>query len=141
MYSKWKMHSYLISLDCVLVDPTVPISTRFSCFIYDHYCSIPETSLNLQNLKTLLKNIGDATKGHGVAICMNIPRSKLDVIKKEHSNIEDRNHACWELYFHEHPFPTWCRVAYALYVNDHLEELEILQKKYLKGMTVQVIKP
>ena len=65
---------------------------------------------------------------------MNIPRSKLDRIKQQHSNIDDCNRAFWELYLEEHPFPSWQRVAYALYKMDHLEELEVVQKKYLKGI-------
>ena len=33
----------------------------------------------------------------------------------------------------EAPFPCWKGVALALYLNGDIEELEIVQKKYLKG--------
>ena len=65
---------------------------------------------------------------------MNIPLSKLDEISRQHS--DDAQHcsrACWELYLKDYPSPTWQLVAYALYKMDHLEELEVVLKKYLKG--------
>jgi hypothetical protein len=37
------------------------------------------------------------------------------------------------VYVNDHPFPTWQGVAYALYREDHLQELEVVLKKYLKG--------
>ena len=65
---------------------------------------------------------------------MNIPGSKLDEIERQHSyDVQRGSRACWELYLKEHPSPSWQRVAYALYRNEHLEELEVVQKKYLKG--------
>ena len=65
---------------------------------------------------------------------MNIPGSKLNEIKSQHSRDDQRcSRACWELYLKEHPSPSWQEVAYALYMRDYLEELEVVQKKYLKG--------
>ena len=64
---------------------------------------------------------------------MNIPESKCKMIKQQHPNVDDGNRACWELYLKEHPSPTWQQVAYALYMRGHLEELEVVLKKYLKG--------
>ena len=65
---------------------------------------------------------------------MNIPVSKREEIGNQHS--DDAQHcsrACWEVYLKEHPSPTWQRVALALYLREHLEELEVVLKKYLKG--------
>ena len=65
---------------------------------------------------------------------MNIPLSKLDEIRRQHSDDAQRcSRACWELYLKDHPSPTWQLVAYALYKEGHLEELEVVLKKYLKG--------
>ena len=65
---------------------------------------------------------------------MNIPPSKRDEISRQHSyDAQCCSRACWELYLKDHPFPTWQLVAYALYQRDHLEELEVVLKKYLKG--------
>ena len=65
---------------------------------------------------------------------MNIPPSKLGEIMSQHSgDAQRRSRACWEVYLKNHPSPTWKEVAYALYRVDHLEELEVVLKKYLKG--------
>ena len=65
---------------------------------------------------------------------MNIPQSKREEIWNHHSGDDQRcSRACWELYLKDHPSPTWKLVAYALYQTDHLEELEVVLKKYLKG--------
>ena len=66
---------------------------------------------------------------------MTIPNSKHREIRDQHSGESQHcSCACWEAYVKEYPFPTWQRVAYALYWTDHLEELEIAQEKYLKGV-------
>ena len=128
------------SLSMWLLPCSVSLGTLNTCHYYNivHWF-ISETTLNLPNLNALLKNIGDATKIDGVGIRMNIPRSKLNVIKQQHSNFDDSNCACWELYLEEHPSPTWQRVAHALYMNQHLEELEVVLKKYLKGEWAMII--
>ena len=65
---------------------------------------------------------------------MNISQSKRNEIRSQHSGGDQRcSHACWELYLKDHPSPTWQLVAYALYMRGHVEELEVVLKKYLKG--------
>ena len=65
---------------------------------------------------------------------MSVPKSKLDEIKRQHSDDAQRcSSACWELYLKDHPSPTWQLVAYALYQMGYVEELEVVLKKYLKG--------
>ena len=65
---------------------------------------------------------------------MSITTSKRFKIRSQHSGDAQRcSRACWELYLKDHPSPTWRGVAYALYKEDQLEELEVVLKKYLKG--------
>ena len=94
-----------------------------------------EPSLSLTNLTTLLENvnIGYSEQWWSIGSWLNIPSSKLDAIDRQHSSPDQCSRACWDLYVSEHPSPSWKRVAYALYRWDHLEELEVVQKKYLKG--------
>ena len=94
-----------------------------------------EPSLSLTNLTTLLENVnvGDSRRWWYIGYCLNIPLSKLNAIEGQHSSPDQRSRACWDLYVSEHPSPSWMGVAYALYVMDCLEELEVVQKKYLKG--------
>ena len=93
---------------------------------------ILETTLNLRNISALL----ESHKWYGIGPWINIPSSKLNKIERQHSADDLRcSDACWELYLKDHPSPTWKGVAYALYQTHHLEELEVVLKKYmyLKG--------
>ena len=76
----------------------------------------------------MLENVDWYNVGSGLWI----PESKLIMIEQQHHESQ-RSQACWELYLNEAPFPYWKGVAWALYLNEDLEELEIVQKKYLKG--------
>ncbi len=84
-----------------------------------------EPTLTLSNLTTLLENVDWDVVGRGLSI----PLSKLNMIQHQHH----KSRACWDLYLNVVPFPCWKRVAWALYYCGYLEELEIVQKKYLKG--------
>jgi hypothetical protein len=94
-----------------------------------------EPSLSLTNLTTLLENVnvGSSRRWWGIGLWLNIPTSKLYAIEGQHSSPDQCSRACWDLYVSDHPSPSWKRVAYALYGEDHLEELEVVQKRYLKG--------
>ena len=97
-----------------------------------HYSSLPEYTLTLPNLTTLLKNVD----WYDVGYWMDIPKAKLDMIRQQYGSGYDESQCrqkCWELYLLEHPVPSWQKVAEALYQEDCLEELEMVQKKYLKG--------
>ena len=100
-----------------------------------YYVFFLEPSLSLTNLTTLLENVNVRSSDQWWCIgdWFNIPRSKLNAIERQHSSPDQRGRACWDLYVSDHPSPSWKGVAYALYVWDHLEELEVVQKKYLKG--------
>ena len=65
---------------------------------------------------------------------MNIPRPQRMKIGALNLGFAQRcSRACWELYLTDHPFPTWQLVAYTLYRLGHLDELEVVLKKYLRG--------
>ena len=68
-----------------------------------------------------------------IGIYLNIPQSKRRAIEGQYSSPDQRSCACWDVYITGHPSPSWRGVAYALYMTDRLEELEVVQKKYLKG--------
>ena len=94
-----------------------------------------EPSLSLTNLTTLLENVnvGYSRRWWSIGLLLNIPPSKLDAIEGQHSSPDQCSHACWDLYVSEHPSPSWKEVAYVLYLLGYFEELEVVQKKYLKG--------
>ena len=64
---------------------------------------------------------------------MNIPESKRNMIGQQHSSDIQCSRECGQVYLTEHPTPTWLQVAYALYQEDHIEELQVVQRNYLKG--------
>ena len=96
------------------------------------YVFFLEPSLSLTNLTTLLENVNGG-RWWDIGSWLNMPKSKLNVIEGQHSSPDQCSRACWDLYVSDHPSPSWKGLAYALYTLDCLEELEVVQKKYLKG--------
>ena len=64
---------------------------------------------------------------------MDLPNATLDMIRSSGGDDPQHRRKCWEVYLNEHPAPSWKQVADGLYVRGHLEELEVVQKKYLRG--------
>ena len=62
-----------------------------------------------------------------------IPQATRDRIRNSRDDEYQQRYECWEVYLNEHPTPSWKDVAEALYSEDYLDELEIVQKRYLKG--------
>ena len=97
-------------------------------------CNLDPT-LTLPNLTTLLENVD----WYDVGQRMDIPDATLDMIRDSGGDDSQRRQKCWEVYLSEHPSPSWKQVADALYIwsfwggTDCLKELEVVQKKYLKG--------
>ena len=54
-------------------------------------------------------------------------------IEQMHFDDNQCSRACYNLYITEHPHPSWKEIAFALYLGGHFDEMEIVQKKYLKG--------
>ena len=103
-------------------------------------CNLDPT-LTLPNLTTLLENVNWDSVGRW----MDIPDATLDMIHDSGSDDSQRRQKCWEVYLSEHPSPSWKQVANALYIEsslddtEYLKELEVVQKKYLKGGCAVII--
>ena len=67
---------------------------------------------------------------------IDIPDATLDMICSSGGDSQ-RRWRCWEVYLDEHPATSWKQVADALhraaFDGEYLQELEVVQKKYLKG--------
>ena len=75
---------------------------------------------------------------------MDIPEATVDMIRYSGGDDSQRRRKCWEVYLNEHPAPSWKHIAGALYSPNfgrkgYLEELEVVQKKYLRGESAVVI--
>ena len=99
-----------------------------------------DPTLTLPNLTTLLENLDWNDVGWG----MDIPDATRDMIHSSGGDDSQCRRRCWEVYLNEHPAPSWKRIASVLYVprlggKDYLEELEMVQRKYLRGESAVVI--
>ena len=104
-------------------------------------CNLDPT-LTLPNLTTLLERVDWDRVGRR----MNIPDATLGMIRTSGDDGSQRRQKCWEVYLSEHPSPSWKQVANALFSEsyslgptEHLKELEVVQKKYLKGGCAVII--
>ena len=76
---------------------------------------------------------------------MDIPDATLSMIRTSGGDDSQRRQKCWEVYLSEHPSPSWKKVADALLSEScsfdmkYLKELEVVQKKYLKGGCAVII--
>ena len=75
---------------------------------------------------------------------MDIPEATMDTIRSSSGDDSQHRRRCWKVYLSDHPAPSWKQVAEALYAPDFdkqecLEELEVVQKKYLRGESAVVI--
>ena len=89
-----------------------------------------DPSLTLTNLTQLLE---DVRYWDNVTIYLDIPDSVYSSITTQQSSESERMKACWEWYLNNHPCPSWCHIANALYMNEEHEVLEVLKSRYLKG--------
>ena len=108
----------------------IPVSLRQDKLII---CSPPtDSTLTLSRLTSLLDSVGDWIRLH---IWLDISPSKYSDIKKQHSNVTERNKALCEWYLTNHPAPSWRHIAEGLYGAGEHAVLEVLrdQVHYLKG--------
>ena len=75
---------------------------------------------------------------------MGIPEATVSTIRSSGGDDSQHRRRCWEVYLSDHPAPSWKQVADALYTSGIdgqkcLEELEVVQKKYLRGESAVVI--
>ena len=105
----------------------------FSCSAHVLFSMFSPTdpSLTLTNLTQLLEDVRDL---YFVTMHLNIPRSVYSSIIKAQKSIESEcRKACWEWYLNNHPCPSWCHIANALYIIEEHGVLEVLKSRYLKG--------
>ena len=69
---------------------------------------------------------------------MGIPGATVSTIRSSGGDDSQHRRRCCEVYLSDHPAPSWKQVADALYTSgideqECPEELEVVQKKYLRG--------
>ena len=71
----------------------------------------------------------------GGEYCLSLPQSEIDRIQKDYQSPTQRKEAYLDLYVHQHPCPTWGRVAGVLRskkVGLH-QQADLVQNIYVKG--------
>lgn len=131
-----KVHTALVNQSTQLnIINTHVECTLFRCF--DIICNnllYVDPTLTLPNLNTVLEKVN----WYDVGWWMDIPDATRDMIRSSGDDDSQCRRRCWEIYLNKHPAPSWKQVANALHrvgyhEKEYLEELEIIQKKYLKG--------
>ena len=67
-------------------------------------------------------------------IVEDLPKSKVDEIKENYHNPTQRKDAYLDLYVHQHPCPSWGKVAMLLRHLDLKEQADLVKNTYVKGM-------
>jgi hypothetical protein len=141
---QWKAYGCIVdviiptNLVCALFDTAIPTSS----FNFVHlYFMLSLAIIRSPNLTPLLERMSwDSVKWR-----MDIPRATVDMICSSGGDDSQHRRRCWEVYLNDHPAPSWKQVADALYrpslldKQEHLEEFEVVQKKYLRGESEEVM--
>ena len=74
----------------------------------------------------------------GDRVCLGLPRSEIDGIQKDYQSPTRRKEAYLDLYVHQHPCPTWNRVAEVLrdWRVDLPQQADLVENTYVKGTQV-----
>ena len=105
----------------------------FRWFVFPY---LLDPTLTLPNVTALLEKVDWYWFGR---LFLDIPAATVDIIHSSGDDASQCRQKCWEVYLNEHPAPSWKQVANGLYMGDlhvhkeYFEELEVVQKKYLKG--------
>ena len=104
----------------------------FRWFIFPY---LLDPTLTLPNLTALLEKVDWNRFGR---YYLDIPDATYDMIRSSGGDASQYRQKFWEVYLNEHPTPSWKQVANGLYMctsvyDDYHEELDVVQKKYLKG--------
>ena len=99
-----------------------------------------DLTLTLPNLTPLLERVS----WNYVAWWMDIPEATVNTIHSSGGDDSQHRQRCWEVYLSDHPAPSWKQVANILFMpgfNQQAcpEELEVVQKKYLRGESAVVM--
>ena len=112
------------------------VQCTLSGFYDDYYMYIIllDPTLTLPNLIPLLERVN----WDSVELGMDIPPATVITIRFSGGDDSQRRRRCCEVYLSDHPAPSWKQVADAFYIpgyseQEYLEELEVVQKKYLRG--------
>ena len=65
---------------------------------------------------------------------LGLPQFEMDRIQKDYQSPTQRKEAYLDLYVHQHPCPTWSRIAHVLrYMVNLPQQADLVENTYVKG--------
>ena len=64
---------------------------------------------------------------------LGLPQSEIDRIQKDYRSLTQTKEAYLDLYVHQHPCPTWSRVAVVLCMVNLPQQADLVRNTYVKG--------
>ena len=64
---------------------------------------------------------------------LGLPQSEIDKIQKDYRSPTQRKEAYLDIYVHQHPCPTWTKVAGVLHRVDLSQQADLVKNTYVKG--------
>ena len=77
----------------------------------------------------------DPEKVDELGVYLGLPQSEIDRIRKDYQSPTQRKEAYLDLYIHQHPCPTWSKVAVILRGSriNLLQQADLVKNTYVKG--------
>ena len=64
---------------------------------------------------------------------LGLPQSEIDRIQKDYQSPTQRKEAYLDIYVHQHPCPTWSKVASVLRRVNLYQQADLVENTYVKG--------
>ena len=98
-------------------------------------CSCTDLTITTEKLMELFAPLDpEKVDELGGEHCLDLPQSEIDRIQKDYQSPIQRKEAYLDLYVHQHPSPTWNRVAFILCHRVNLrQQADLVENTYLKG--------
>jgi hypothetical protein len=68
---------------------------------------------------------------------LRLPQSEIDRIQRNYQSPTQRKETYLDLYVHQHPCPTWSRVAWILHRVSLPQQADLVENTYVKGTCTQ----
>ena len=95
-----------------------------------------DLTITTEKLMELFAPLGtEMVDGLGGKDCLGLPLSEIDRIQKDYQSPTQRKEAYLDLYVHQHPCPTWGRVAGVLRSSRVKlpQQADLVENTYVKG--------
>ena len=104
-------------------------------FVTVAYYILTDLTITTDKLLKLFASVDEPKKVDALGHTLVLPTYEIDRIKKNYQNPIRRKEAYIDLYVHQHPCPSWKRVASVLRFSYEIhQEAEFVEKTYVEGI-------